>query len=63
MVINYDLPFKVPEYIHRIGRAGRGGNTGKAVNFITKEDQETIDFIQKIFGIDIEECPENLDGF
>ena len=32
-VINYDLPKEIDEYVHRIGRTGRVGNTGKATSF------------------------------
>jgi superfamily II DNA/RNA helicase len=32
-VINYDLPESIDEYVHRIGRTGRVGNTGKATSF------------------------------
>jgi len=32
-VVNYDLPESIDEYVHRIGRTGRVGNTGKATSF------------------------------
>lgn len=32
-VINYDLPGDIEEYVHRIGRTGRVGNTGKSISF------------------------------
>lgn len=34
-VINYDFPNTVEDYIHRIGRTGRAGNTGKAITYFT----------------------------
>lgn len=37
-VINYDLPFDTDEYIHRIGRTGRAGNSGEAVSFLSRDD-------------------------
>lgn len=33
IVVNYDLPKSIDEYVHRIGRTGRVGNRGKAVSF------------------------------
>lgn len=38
MVINYDLPLTPVNYIHRIGRTGRGGNKGEAITFFTESD-------------------------
>ncbi len=37
-VINYDLPMCPEDYLHRIGRTGRGSNTGNALSFISPED-------------------------
>lgn len=37
MVVNFDLPKTVEEYVHRIGRTGRLGNSGKAVSFYDAE--------------------------
>jgi ATP-dependent RNA helicase RhlE len=41
-VINYDLPFKPEEYIHRIGRTGRAGNIGEAISFVAKGDFKNL---------------------
>lgn len=41
-VINYDLPSEIEEYIHRIGRTGRVGNSGKAISFWNDEDNVAI---------------------
>ncbi len=38
MVINYDLPANIEDYVHRIGRTGRRGRSGVAVSFFTDED-------------------------
>lgn len=38
LVINYDLPSNRENYIHRIGRSGRFGRKGVAINFVTSED-------------------------
>jgi ATP-dependent RNA helicase DBP3 len=39
-VINYTFPLTIEDYIHRIGRTGRGGRTGKSITFFTGEDHE-----------------------
>ncbi|KAF8609090.1 DEAD-domain-containing protein [Ceratobasidium sp. AG-I] len=39
-VVNYTFPLTVEEYIHRIGRTGRGGRTGKSITFFTGADHE-----------------------
>lgn len=46
-VINYDLPRSPKDFIHRIGRTGRAENAGKAISFITQEDEPHFKVIQK----------------
>lgn len=46
-VVNYDLPFKPEEYIHRIGRTGRAGATGEAISFVTLSDFKNLCAIEK----------------
>ncbi|WP_293268619.1 DEAD/DEAH box helicase [Neptunomonas sp.] len=41
-VVNYDLPFKPEEYIHRIGRTGRAGATGEAISFVSMGDFKNL---------------------
>merc|ERR1711973_523907 len=41
-VINYDLPKEIDEYVHRIGRTGRVGNTGKATSFFDPAENSDI---------------------
>lgn len=49
-VVNFDLP-KVPEdYVHRIGRTGRAGETGHAVSFVTEEDIKELFAIERVIG-------------
>lgn len=49
-VFNYDLP-NIPEtYVHRIGRTGRAGLTGKAISFCSIEERERLDDIEKLLG-------------
>jgi superfamily II DNA/RNA helicase len=42
LIINYDLPLKKENYIHRIGRSGRFGRRGVAINFVTPSDAKFI---------------------
>jgi len=60
LVINYDLPTQPDNYLHRIGRSGRFGRKGVAINFVCKEDEETLKRIQKFYRTDIEELPDNI---
>lgn len=50
LVINYELPFKKENYIHRIGRAGRFGKKGTAINFVLPKDAAFIKEIQDHFN-------------
>ena len=47
MVVNYDLPDKAENYVHRVGRTGRGRNMGQAVSFVSKEEREMLLEIEK----------------
>jgi len=47
-VINYDLPNEPENYIHRIGRTGRAGMTGKAYSFCASEDRNYLNEIEKL---------------
>jgi probable ATP-dependent RNA helicase DDX4 len=42
LVINYDLPKEVDDYVHRIGRTGRVGNTGRAISFYDEQFDQTL---------------------
>lgn len=53
-VINYDLPEKPENYVHRIGRTGRGFNKGIAVSFCAQEEKPLLDQIQALLGKPIE---------
>lgn len=61
LVINYELPFKKENYIHRIGRAGRFGRKGVAINFVSPNDAKFIREIQDHYNTQIEEMPQNLE--
>ena len=60
IVINYDIPFKNESYIHRIGRSGRHGRSGTAINFVTNNDVKRISEIEKYYGIKINDLPSDL---
>ncbi|XP_024017255.1 uncharacterized protein LOC21409931 [Morus notabilis] len=60
LVINYDLPTQPENYLHRIGRSGRFGRKGVAINFITTDDDRMISDIQKFYNVVIEELPSNV---
>ncbi len=53
-VFNFDAPWHADDYVHRIGRTGRAGATGKAYTFVTKSDAEAIDNIEKLISMKIE---------
>jgi superfamily II DNA/RNA helicase len=53
-VINYDVPWHPDDYVHRIGRTGRAGATGKAFTLATPEDAEAIANIEKLTSTKIE---------
>lgn len=57
-VINYDIPYNVESYLHRIGRSGRYGKTGIAINFVTKKDYYYMRNIEKHYKINIEIMPD-----
>lgn len=54
-VINYDMPDEPENYVHRIGRTGRGFNKGVAISFCSKEEKEKLDTIQGLLNKQIEE--------
>ena len=60
LVINYDLPTNRENYIHRIGRGGRFGRKGVAINFLTGEDVRTLREIEQFYNTQIEEMPMNV---
>jgi len=60
LVINYDLPREKETYIHRIGRSGRYGRKGVAINFITERETEELKFIESFYDTQINEMPDNI---
>ncbi|MDP4680334.1 MAG: DEAD/DEAH box helicase, partial [Cyclobacteriaceae bacterium] len=49
-VINYDLPESSENYVHRVGRTGRGNQKGQAVSFCSKEEKVVLDEIEENLG-------------
>ncbi|KAK3410808.1 eukaryotic initiation factor 4A-2 [Eucalyptus grandis] len=60
LVINYDLPTQPENYLHRIGRGGRFGRKGVAINFVTRDDERMLFDIQKFYNVVVEELPSNV---
>lgn len=60
LVINYDLPLDKENYIHRIGRSGRFGRKGVAINLLTSSDAPEIRLLEKHYKIKIRDMPSDL---
>ncbi len=61
VVVNYDLPRSPTDYIHRIGRTGRAGAEGLAVNFVSADTQAHFRVIERRQGLDL--LREQIAGF
>ncbi len=60
VVINYDFPLEKENYLHRIGRSGRFGRKGVAINFIVPNDVPMMKEIERHYSTQIEEMPNNI---
>jgi len=60
LVINYDLPRNLENYIHRIGRSGRFGRKGVAINFVTTDDTRTLRELETFYNTSIDEMPAHV---
>jgi ATP-dependent RNA helicase len=60
LVICYDLPTNRELYIHRIGRSGRFGRKGVAINFVTDDDVQMLRDIERFYSTQIDEMPLNI---
>ena len=49
-VVNYNLPYLAEDYVHRIGRTGRAGASGLAISFVSREEERTLDNIERLIG-------------
>ncbi|KAJ6929584.1 hypothetical protein NC652_013460 [Populus alba x Populus x berolinensis] len=61
LVINYDLPNNRELYIHRIGRSGRFGRKGVAINFVKSDDIRILRDIEQYYSTQIDEMPMNIE--
>ncbi|WP_227394796.1 DEAD/DEAH box helicase [Jeotgalibacillus aurantiacus] len=55
LVLNYDIPLEMPAYVHRSGRTGRAGNTGKVISLVEAREQERLQGIIEYRNAPIEE--------
>jgi translation initiation factor 4A len=60
LVINYEMPIQHENYIHRIGRSGRYGKKGIAINLVCEDEINAIKEIESYYSTTIEELPEDL---
>jgi ATP-dependent RNA helicase len=60
LVINYDLPNDREQYLHRIGRSGRFGRKGVAINFVKNDDIRILRDIEQFYSTQIDEMPMNV---
>jgi len=60
LVINYDLPGDRENYIHRIGRSGRFGRKGVAINFVINEEARLLRELEEFYDTQIDEMPMNI---
>ena len=63
LVINYDIPYKVEQYIHRIGRSGRFGRKGVGINFVTNIDAQKLKRIEEYYNTQIEALPMDYGNY
>lgn len=62
LVINYDMPKYPQTYIHRIGRSGRFGRKGVAINFVTRKEQNILNYIKRMYNTEIHPFPEDVNS-
>lgn len=61
VVINFDFPKMAETYLHRIGRSGRFGHLGIAINLITYDDRFSLHRIEQELGTEIKPIPKVID--
>jgi len=60
LVLNYELPTQMENYIHRIGRSGRFGRKGTAINLLSGDELGMMNELKKNFAINVDDLPEDL---
>jgi translation initiation factor 4A len=60
LVINYELPVQIENYIHRIGRSGRYGRKGTAINLVSNDESRLMSEIESFYKIQVNQLPEDL---
>jgi superfamily II DNA/RNA helicase len=60
LVINFELPIQQENYIHRIGRSGRFGRKGVAINIIAGDEVRQMKEIESFYATTVETLPSNL---
>ena len=60
LVINFELPVQRENYIHRIGRSGRFGRKGVAINLVSQEESRNLKELEAHYGTTINQLPEDL---
>ena len=63
LVINFDLPREKETYIHRIGRSGRYGRKGVAINLINDREIEYLKYIETFYDTKINEMPSDISEY
>ena len=58
LVINFDLPHVAEDYVHRIGRTGRAGASGKAISLVSKDERKQLKGIERLIKRQIEDLGE-----
>lgn len=62
-VVNYDLPDKAENYVHRVGRTGRGVNKGEAISFCSPEERELLEEIEAFIDKPVEVMKVSKKGY
>lgn len=62
LVINYDLPTNRENYIHRIGRSGRFGRKGVAINFVKSDEVRALRDMEQFYSTQIDEMPMTIES-
>jgi len=61
VVVNFDFPKNAETYLHRIGRSGRFGHLGIAINFVTPDDKQKLYNIEQELGTEVKPIPKEID--